>query len=95
MLLTALSLLEVCGERTGRLVRAVCQLSGAGGGGGQCPQLTEGAPSSRFDESLWQSLDLTGKNLHPEVIGRLLSRGVVAFCCPRSFVDQPLVEHFR
>lgn len=47
-----------------------------------------------FDESLWQTLDLTGKNLHPEVIGRLLSRGVVAFCCPRSFVDQPLAEHF-
>ncbi|XP_053057439.1 S-phase kinase-associated protein 2 isoform X2 [Acinonyx jubatus] len=47
-----------------------------------------------FDESLWQTLDLTGKNLHPDVIGRLLSRGVVAFRCPRSFVDQPLVEHF-
>lgn len=47
-----------------------------------------------FDESLWQTLDLTGKNLHPDVIGRLLSRGVMAFCCPRSFVDQPLVEHF-
>ncbi|XP_036919076.1 S-phase kinase-associated protein 2 isoform X1 [Sturnira hondurensis] len=48
-----------------------------------------------FDESLWQTLDLTGKNLHPDVIGRLLSRGVVAFCCPRSFVDQqPVVEHF-
>ncbi|XP_040833400.1 S-phase kinase-associated protein 2 isoform X2 [Ochotona curzoniae] len=47
-----------------------------------------------FDESLWQTLDLTGKNLHPDVIGRLLSRGVVAFRCPRSFVDQPLGEHF-
>ncbi|XP_069348393.1 S-phase kinase-associated protein 2 isoform X2 [Eulemur rufifrons] len=47
-----------------------------------------------FDESLWQTLDLTGKNLHPDVIGRLLSRGVVAFRCPRSFMDQPLVEHF-
>ncbi|XP_048658848.1 S-phase kinase-associated protein 2 isoform X3 [Marmota marmota marmota] len=46
-----------------------------------------------FDESLWQTLDLTGKNLHPDVIVRLLSRGVVAFRCPRSFVDQPLVEH--
>ncbi|KAF3828590.1 hypothetical protein GH733_004580 [Mirounga leonina] len=47
-----------------------------------------------FDESLWQTLDLTGRNLHPDVIGRLLSRGVVAFRCPRSFMDQPLVEHF-
>ncbi|XP_070102017.1 S-phase kinase-associated protein 2 isoform X5 [Equus przewalskii] len=47
-----------------------------------------------FDESLWQTLDLTGRNLHPDAIGRLLSRGVVAFRCPRSFIDQPLVEHF-
>ncbi|XP_007951420.1 S-phase kinase-associated protein 2 [Orycteropus afer afer] len=46
------------------------------------------------DESLWQTLDLTGKSLHPDVIVRLLSRGVIAFRCPRSFVDQPLVEHF-
>ncbi|XP_057564153.1 S-phase kinase-associated protein 2 isoform X7 [Hippopotamus amphibius kiboko] len=47
-----------------------------------------------FDESLWQTLDLTGRTLHPDVVGRLLSRGVVAFRCPRSFMDQPLVEHF-
>ncbi|XP_024610436.1 S-phase kinase-associated protein 2 isoform X2 [Neophocaena asiaeorientalis asiaeorientalis] len=48
-----------------------------------------------FDESLWQTLDLTGRNLHPDVVGRLLSRGVVAFRCPRSFMDQPFVERFR
>uniref|UniRef100_A0A8C6QDJ9 S-phase kinase-associated protein 2 n=1 Tax=Nannospalax galili TaxID=1026970 RepID=A0A8C6QDJ9_NANGA len=39
-----------------------------------------GLPSflfSRLDESLWQSLDLTGKNLHPDVTVRLLSRGVI------------------
>ncbi|XP_054939455.1 S-phase kinase-associated protein 2 isoform X2 [Physeter macrocephalus] len=47
-----------------------------------------------FDESLWQTLDLTGRNLHPDVVGRLLSRGVVAFRCPRSFMDQPFVERF-
>ncbi|KAK2117741.1 F-box protein of unknown function [Saguinus oedipus] len=47
-----------------------------------------------FDESLWQTLDLTGKNLHPDVTGRLLSQGVIAFRCPRSFMDQPLAEHF-
>ncbi|XP_004698135.1 S-phase kinase-associated protein 2 [Echinops telfairi] len=47
-----------------------------------------------IDESLWQTLDLSGKSLHPDVIVRLLSRGVNAFRCPRSFVDQPLVEHF-
>lgn len=47
-----------------------------------------------FDESLWQTLDLSGKNLHPDVTGQLLSRGVVAFRCPRSFMDQPLVESF-
>nr|1FQV_A Chain A, SKP2 [Homo sapiens]1FQV_C Chain C, SKP2 [Homo sapiens]1FQV_E Chain E, SKP2 [Homo sapiens]1FQV_G Chain G, SKP2 [Homo sapiens]1FQV_I Chain I, SKP2 [Homo sapiens]1FQV_K Chain K, SKP2 [Homo sapiens]1FQV_M Chain M, SKP2 [Homo sapiens]1FQV_O Chain O, SKP2 [Homo sapiens]2ASS_B Chain B, S-phase kinase-associated protein 2 [Homo sapiens]2AST_B Chain B, S-phase kinase-associated protein 2 [Homo sapiens] len=46
------------------------------------------------DESLWQTLDLTGKNLHPDVTGRLLSQGVIAFRCPRSFMDQPLAEHF-
>ena len=28
------------------------------------------------------------------MVGRLLSQGVVAFCCPQSFIDQPLVEHF-
>ncbi|XP_049563973.1 S-phase kinase-associated protein 2 isoform X5 [Orcinus orca] len=47
-----------------------------------------------FDEYLWQTLDLTGRNLHPDVVGRLLSRGVVAFRCPRSFMDQPFVERF-
>ncbi|XP_054937060.1 S-phase kinase-associated protein 2-like [Physeter macrocephalus] len=47
-----------------------------------------------FDESLWQTLDLTGRNLHPDVVGRLLSPGVVAFRCPRLFMDQPFVERF-
>ncbi|KAM6224374.1 S-phase kinase-associated protein 2 [Rhynchocyon petersi] len=46
------------------------------------------------DESLWQTLDLTGKNLQPDVIVQLLSRGVIAFRCPRSFMDPPLVENF-
>ncbi|XP_006902418.1 PREDICTED: S-phase kinase-associated protein 2 [Elephantulus edwardii] len=45
------------------------------------------------DESLWQTLDLTGKNLQPAVIVHLLSRGVIAFRCPRSFMDPPLVEY--
>uniref|UniRef100_H0XS38 S-phase kinase-associated protein 2 n=1 Tax=Otolemur garnettii TaxID=30611 RepID=H0XS38_OTOGA len=47
-----------------------------------------------FDESLWQTLNLAGKNLNPDVIGWLLSQGVIAFHC-RSFVDQPSVEHSR
>ncbi|XP_036029780.1 S-phase kinase-associated protein 2-like isoform X2 [Onychomys torridus] len=47
-----------------------------------------------LDESLWQSLDLTGKNLHPDVTVRLLSQGVIAFRCPRSFMEQPLGESF-
>ena len=47
-----------------------------------------------FDESLWQTLDLAGRNLYPDVVGRLLSRGVVAFRCPRSFMHQLSVEHF-
>lgn len=52
-------------------------------------------PFFRLDESLWQSLDLAGKNLHPDVTVRLLSRGVIAFRCPRSFMEQPLGESFR
>ncbi|XP_038600245.1 S-phase kinase-associated protein 2 [Tachyglossus aculeatus] len=48
-----------------------------------------------LDESLWQTLDLSGKNLLPGVTGRLLAVGVVAFRCPRSCVDQPLFHNFR
>lgn len=44
------------------------------------------------DGSLWQTLDLVGINLHPDVTVRLLSRGVIAFRCPRSFMEQPLGE---
>ncbi|XP_060230714.1 S-phase kinase-associated protein 2-like [Meriones unguiculatus] len=47
-----------------------------------------------LDESLWESLDLTGKDLQPDVIVRLLSRGVIAFCCPRSFMEQPMGKNF-
>ncbi|KAG8456712.1 hypothetical protein GDO86_002479 [Hymenochirus boettgeri] len=41
------------------------------------------------DESLWHSLDLTGKHIADGVIGRVLSYGVVAFRCPRSCVGEP------
>ncbi|XDA79811.1 hypothetical protein R6Z07M_009494 [Ovis aries] len=51
-----------------------------------------------FDEFLWQTVDLAGRNLYPDVVGWLLSQGVVAFhchlCLPQSFMDQPLAEHF-
>ncbi|KAJ1076292.1 hypothetical protein K5549_020537, partial [Capra hircus] len=51
-----------------------------------------------FDEFLWQTVDLMGRNLYPDVVGQLLSQGVVAFhcrlCLPQSFMDQPLVKHF-
>uniref|UniRef100_A0A452FKD6 F-box domain-containing protein n=1 Tax=Capra hircus TaxID=9925 RepID=A0A452FKD6_CAPHI len=40
-----------------------------------------------FVESLWQTVDITGRNLYPDVVGQLLSRGVVAFHCH-------LFEHF-
>ncbi|NXS56701.1 SKP2 protein, partial [Brachypteracias leptosomus] len=43
-----------------------------------------------FDESLWQTLDLTGRNLPPGVIGRLLPAGVTVFRCPRSCIGNPL-----
>uniref|UniRef100_A0A8D0END4 S-phase kinase associated protein 2 n=1 Tax=Strix occidentalis caurina TaxID=311401 RepID=A0A8D0END4_STROC len=43
-----------------------------------------------FDESLWQSLDLTGRHLQPGVIGQLLPAGVIVFRSPRSFIGNPL-----
>ncbi|NXC69812.1 SKP2 protein, partial [Anhinga anhinga] len=45
-----------------------------------------------FDESLWQTLDLTGSNLLPGVIGQLLPAGVTVFRCPRSFIGNPLFK---
>ncbi|NXW58777.1 SKP2 protein, partial [Eurystomus gularis] len=48
-----------------------------------------------FDESLWQTLDLTGRNLPPGVIGRLLPAGVTVFRCPRSSIGNPLFKTSR
>ncbi|XP_071436327.1 S-phase kinase-associated protein 2 [Pithys albifrons albifrons] len=45
-----------------------------------------------FDESLWQTLDLTGVNLLPGVIGHLLPAGVTVFRCPRSCIGSPLFK---
>ncbi|XP_074935698.1 S-phase kinase-associated protein 2 isoform X2 [Phalacrocorax aristotelis] len=45
-----------------------------------------------FDESLWQTLDLTGTNLVPGVIGQVLSAGVTVFRCPRSCIGSPLFK---
>uniref|UniRef100_A0A8C3JUC0 S-phase kinase associated protein 2 n=1 Tax=Calidris pygmaea TaxID=425635 RepID=A0A8C3JUC0_9CHAR len=45
-----------------------------------------------FDESLWQTLDLTGRNLLPGVIGQLLPAGVIVFRCPRSCIGNPLFK---
>ncbi|KAM6392024.1 S-phase kinase-associated protein 2 [Rhynochetos jubatus] len=45
-----------------------------------------------FDESLWQTLDLTGKNLLPGVVGQLLPVGVTVFRCPRSSIGTPLFK---
>ncbi|XP_009863977.1 PREDICTED: S-phase kinase-associated protein 2 [Apaloderma vittatum] len=45
-----------------------------------------------FDESLWQTLDLAGRNLPPGVIGQLLPAGVIVFRCPRSCVWNPLFK---
>ncbi|XP_010216024.1 PREDICTED: S-phase kinase-associated protein 2-like, partial [Tinamus guttatus] len=45
-----------------------------------------------FDESLWQTLDLTGRNLLPGVIGHLLPAGVTVFRCPRSCIGNPLFK---
>uniref|UniRef100_H9GEV1 S-phase kinase-associated protein 2 n=1 Tax=Anolis carolinensis TaxID=28377 RepID=H9GEV1_ANOCA len=39
-----------------------------------------------LDESLWQTLDLAGRNLLPGVIGHLLPLGITAFRCPRSCI---------
>ncbi|XP_063151816.1 S-phase kinase-associated protein 2 [Candoia aspera] len=48
-----------------------------------------------LDESLWQTLDLAGKNLLSGVIGQLLSLGVIAFRCPRSCIGTPLFKTSR
>ncbi|NXO69616.1 SKP2 protein, partial [Phainopepla nitens] len=45
-----------------------------------------------FDESLWQTLDLTGQNLLPGVLGQLLPAGVAVFRCPRSYIGDPLFK---
>ncbi|KFZ59477.1 S-phase kinase-associated protein 2, partial [Podiceps cristatus] len=45
-----------------------------------------------FDESLWQTLDLSGRNLLPGVIGQLLPIGVTAFRCPRTCIGNPLFK---
>nr|XP_056704610.1 S-phase kinase-associated protein 2 [Euleptes europaea] len=48
-----------------------------------------------IDESLWKTLDLTGKNLLRGVIGQLLPLGVTAFRCPRSCIGNPLFKTSR
>ncbi|NWH68486.1 SKP2 protein, partial [Geococcyx californianus] len=45
-----------------------------------------------FDESLWQTLDLTARNLPSGVIGQLLPAGVTVFRCPRSCIGNPLFK---
>ncbi|NWS55192.1 SKP2 protein, partial [Chunga burmeisteri] len=45
-----------------------------------------------FDESLWQTLDLSGRSLPPGVIGQLLPAGVTVFRCPRSSIGNPLFK---
>uniref|UniRef100_A0A8D0G3Y0 S-phase kinase-associated protein 2 n=1 Tax=Sphenodon punctatus TaxID=8508 RepID=A0A8D0G3Y0_SPHPU len=45
-----------------------------------------------FDDSLWQTLDLSGKSLLPGVIGQLLPVGVTAFHCPWSCIGNPLFK---
>ncbi|NXI68349.1 SKP2 protein, partial [Anseranas semipalmata] len=48
-----------------------------------------------FDESLWQTLDLTCRNLLPGVIGQLLPAGVIVFRCPRSCIGNPLFKTMK
>ncbi|XP_060092064.1 S-phase kinase-associated protein 2 [Heteronotia binoei] len=48
-----------------------------------------------MDDSLWKSVDLTGKNVLPGVIGQLLPLGVIAFRCPRSCIGNPLFKTSR
>ncbi|KAM9263187.1 S-phase kinase-associated protein 2 [Morus bassanus] len=45
-----------------------------------------------FDESLWQTLDLTGTNVLPGVIGQVLPTGVTVFRCPRACIGNPLFK---
>ncbi|XP_030048899.1 S-phase kinase-associated protein 2 [Microcaecilia unicolor] len=48
-----------------------------------------------FDESLWYSLDVTGRTLLPGVLGRVLSTGVITFRCPRACVGEPIFKNSR
>ncbi|OXB66703.1 hypothetical protein ASZ78_013094 [Callipepla squamata] len=48
-----------------------------------------------FDESLWQTLDLTCRSLLPGVIGQLLPAGVTVFRCPRSCIGNPLFKTMK
>ncbi|XP_029434687.1 LOW QUALITY PROTEIN: S-phase kinase-associated protein 2 [Rhinatrema bivittatum] len=48
-----------------------------------------------FDESLWHSLDVSGKTLLSGVLGQVLSAGIVALRCPRACVGDPLFKNSR
>ncbi|NXO04950.1 SKP2 protein, partial [Rhinopomastus cyanomelas] len=48
--------------------------------------------SLSFDESLWQTLDMTTGNLVPGMLGQLLPAGVTVFRCPRSCIRSPLFK---
>ncbi|KFV93463.1 S-phase kinase-associated protein 2, partial [Eurypyga helias] len=45
-----------------------------------------------FDECLWETLDLTGKNLLPGAVGQVLPAGVTVFRCPRSSIGNPMFK---
>ncbi|XP_040276904.1 S-phase kinase-associated protein 2 [Bufo bufo] len=47
------------------------------------------------DESLWHSVDLTGKHLQSGVLGKLLPLGLIALRCPRSCIGEPLFKQVR
>ncbi|XP_068127947.1 S-phase kinase-associated protein 2 [Hyperolius riggenbachi] len=47
------------------------------------------------DESLWYSMDLTGKHLADGVIGNLLLLGVAVIRCPRSCIGEPMFKDIR
>ncbi|XP_043925903.1 S-phase kinase-associated protein 2 isoform X2 [Protopterus annectens] len=48
-----------------------------------------------YDESLWHSIDLADKTLNPGAISHVLSAGVVAIRCPRSFIGETMFKDSR
>ncbi|MBN3274849.1 SKP2 protein, partial [Polyodon spathula] len=60
-----------------------------------CWSLLKPLEALGFDESLWYSVDLTGKALLAPALSQALSVGVVALRCPRTCIGIPSLKNLR